>query len=129
MKFCADCGTSHECTVETGDRASDAVRIAELETRRDIEVARITARADRAALEADVEIAETEADASVEVAAAEAEVIGTILAEADPPESDPGPVITVAPDISQEADPEELPPVEGSPAPEASTTRGLGMWG
>jgi hypothetical protein len=131
VKYCADCGAGHECDAQDSDRTSDAVRIAELETRRDIEIARLQARADRAQAEADQEIAETFADAEVEAAAVEAEVVGAAIEAAGIEEAAPV-VVDVAPPppADDAADAEELPPAEGSPAPEAERKRsiGLGAW-
>ena len=130
MKYCADCGAGHECDAQDSDRTSDAVRIAELETRRDIEIARLQARADRAQAEADQEIAETFADAEVEAAAVSAEVTAAAIDAAGIEE--PAPVIIDAapPPPADEGDGEELPPAEGSPAPEPARKRsvGLGAW-
>jgi hypothetical protein len=132
MKYCPECGTGHECDVATEGRVSDIVRIAELETKRDIEIAKIGARGTRVELEAAVEIAEVQADAEVDAAVAEAEIVGAALEAGmiQPEPVAPAPVIIDSDiDASAEADPEELPPVEGSPAPEAAPSkRGLGMW-
>lgn len=113
-RYCEGCGTPHECS-GAGEGVSDAVRIAELETKRDVEVARVAARADREDAAAEVEVAEIEADASVEVATAEAEIIAPVLAvqldggQGDDPEPEPegDPVVV------------EVPPDAGPPDAEA----------
>lgn len=131
MKFCPECGTGHDCEVQGGDRMSDVVRIAELETRRDIEVAKVNARADRAALDTAEVIAEVEADAEVEAAEVQAVVLGEAIEAAGTAEPEPV-IIDVPgqPDPEPEPDDGELPPAEGSPAPEPAEgkSRGLGMW-
>jgi len=128
---CADCGLVHDQLAAGGDaREAAEVAIARINADRDVQVAKIGARQERDWNESMTERTEIEADASVEVAVAEAEIIGPMLADADPAPVD-SPVIVQAPDVdvSQEADPEELPPVEGSPAPEVTERkRGLGMW-
>jgi len=132
--FCPECGVDHHAADREATAAVDReVEIARINAKRDVDVARIGARMNREELEAAEEIAETQADAQVDTAVAEAEILGAAIENADAP---PGelPAIIAAPDIdvdqSQEADPEELPPTEGSPAPEpaAPKSRGLGMW-
>lgn len=132
MKFCPECGTPHECNAEGESRTPPEVEIARINADRDVAVAKLTARMNREELGTAEAIAETEADAQVDTAEAEAEVIGAILAEGGGGEPEPAtpPIMIDAPvDVSQEADPEELPPAEGSPAPEPERkTRSLGMW-
>jgi len=128
---CTECGLVHDTTVAPPE--SPDVAIARIQAASAEAIAKINARSDREWNESREVVAEIEAEADVASATAEAEIVGAALeAGVVTPEPDPAPVITVAPDVdmSQEADPEELPPAEGSPAPEpaAPKSRGLGMW-
>lgn len=43
-KFCADCGTSHDCTAAAEGEVAGRIRIAEIEANRDIAIARYASR-------------------------------------------------------------------------------------
>lgn len=129
MRYCEGCGTGHECEAQAEIAAVDRqVEIARLETKRDIEVARIQAGVQRDELETAETIAETEAEAEVTSAVAKAEILGDAIEGGiqDAPE----PVIIDAPGPPAEEIAEDAPPeVEGSEPPEpARKTVGLGMW-
>ncbi len=128
MKFCPDCGYSHDCVTGAEGRIDPAVEIARIEAERDIKVAQISARQDKAWNETRVEVAEVEAAAEVESAVAEAEVVAAAIeGGAVPP---PEPIVIDAPVINDDAGPEDAPePIEGSapPAPSRKAS-GLGMW-
>lgn len=134
MKFCPECGTGHDCTADAERAtASDAVRIAEIERDKEIALAKIRLRDSREWNEAQVEMTEVQADAEVEAAAVEGEVIAAAIEAGVVADETVEPVII---DVDATADggdadaSEELPPVEGSPAPEPSGRKsiGLGMW-
>lgn len=77
MKFCSDCGTGHDCLVQSADSETKArVEIARIEANRDIEVARVTAGAG-------VKIAEAEAENSGEHAEGVAEGLELALGAGD----------------------------------------------
>lgn len=128
MRYCQDCGTGHDCEAETGGRTDPAVEIARIEAERDIKVAQISARQDKAWNETRVEVAELEADAEVAAAVAEAEVVGAAIEAGVQPE--PEPVIVDAPVINDDGQADDAPPpVEGSVPPAARhKTIGLGAW-
>lgn len=124
LHTCAECGLTHDHAGEYVPPVSDAVRIAELETHRDIEVARLGRAEERDYNETRVEVAEIEAAAEVETAAVQAEVIAEVIAaegEASIEESAEGgaePVIVEA--IEPETPAEEPPPViDTEPEPPA----------
>lgn len=131
MRYCPDCGTSHECEAQAQGREDPQVAIARINAERDMAIAKITARQEQQWNESREAIAEIEADTAAEVAVAEAEVLGAILAtEGGDGEGDP--VIIDAPPVDAgdpEPDAGDLPPVEGSPVPApVRKSRGLGMW-
>jgi hypothetical protein len=114
--YCPTCGNSHECDAA---RVEDsAVRIAEIEARRDIRIAELGAAEARTEAEAAVDVAEavTEAEAVAAEAHAEGVVEGVEAVAAavtpDPPEADPGaePVVVEPP----EAEPAAPEPPESS---------------
>ncbi|HEX4788777.1 MAG TPA: hypothetical protein VH372_09975 [Actinospica sp.] len=125
MRFCPDCGTGHECE-GTATALDREVEIERLRTKRDIEVARITASAAR-------DIAETDAENSSEHAEGVAEGMETALEAVSgggAPEGEGGaPVVVDMPDEAEaEAEPEpdmEPPVVDIAPAMDAK--RG-GYW-
>lgn len=130
MRFCPDCGTPHECEGQGATRTDPAVEIARINAERDVTLAKLSAKQEAAWTEHSEAVAEIEAEADVAVAVAEAEVIGAIIDAETPDEPEPV-IIDAAPvDAGPEPDAEELPPAEGSPAPEpeARGSRGLGMW-
>jgi hypothetical protein len=128
MRFCQNCGTGHECEAETGGRTDPAVEIARIEAERDVKVAQIGARQDKAWNETRVEVAELEAEAEVAAAVAGAEVVGAAIEAGIQPE--PEPVIIDAPEAIADDAPDDAPPeVEGSEPPAAKRkTVGLGAW-
>jgi hypothetical protein len=125
MRFCPDCGTGHEC--EAATTALDReVEIERLRTRRDIEVARITASAAK-------DIAETDAENPSEHAEGVAEGMETALealSGGGAPASDGGTPIVVdmpdEPEAEAEPEPDMEPPVVDV-APPKETKRG-GYW-
>jgi hypothetical protein len=126
MKYCADCGTPHECLNETREVDKTAIELKRLETHRDIEVARLTAGADK-------HIADVQAEHSAEHAEGLAEGMETALdaiSGNDGAEGGEGePVIIGGGDPEAEPEPEPAadlePPVVEVPEPSAS--RG-GYW-
>lgn len=108
MKYCADCGTGHECEAET-PRADPAVEIARLETKRDIEVARINRGLAEAELETEAEVAMIEAESGVAQAEAVADALTDVLS---PPEPEPAPDAApiVIEDTQDETPADRLPP-------------------
>lgn len=127
MRYCADCGTGHECEAATESRTNPEVEIARINADRDVAVARLAARSVRDELETAETIAETEADAAVESAVAEAEVVAAAIEGGVAPA--PEPVIVDAPPVEEDVIEDAPPEVEGSEPP-APTTRkiGLGAW-
>lgn len=126
---CPDCGLVHDAIVAE-EREPVEVTIARINADRDIAVARSGARQEEGWNESRVEVAKIEAKAEVEAAAIEGEVIAAAL-EASDVEAEP--IDIVAPDMITDVDIdnelEDAPPeTEGSPVPEASKPRGLGMW-
>jgi hypothetical protein len=107
MTYCATCGTEcANCATKGEEQAAidREVEIARLNTKRDVEVARITAGQWKDETEtmakADVKIAEIEAETGVEAAEAVAEAVTEILAP-DPPETAEPIVIEAAAEIDQ----------------------------
>lgn len=124
-RFCPDCGTPHDCTAESGVNKTQ-VEIVRLETNRDIEVARLNARAATT-------IAETDAENSSEHAEGLAEGMETAidaLSGGSAPEDDGGaPIVVDMPDEPEPEpaeEPDNAPPVVEVSAP-AETKRG-GYW-
>jgi hypothetical protein len=126
MTFCASCGT--ECATCAGQQEEQAamdreVEIARLNTKRDIEVARIQAGAARDQTEmyteSDEAIAGIEAAAGVEAAEAVAEVLEEILTPEPEPVPDPAPAPVV---IDDEPD-RTIEPASSAPPPKAK-----GLW-
>lgn len=121
-RFCPDCGTPHDCTAETGVNKTQ-VEIVRLETMRDIEVARLTARAG-------VAIAETEAEHSSEHAEGVVEGMETVI-EAGSGAGEPGaaPIVVDMPDEPEpepEPEPDMEPPVVDVAEPK--TAKSGGYW-
>lgn len=128
-RYCPDCGTGHDCEAEAVVTAIDReIEIERLRTKRDIEVARISAGVQRDELETAESIAETQAEAEVISAVAEAEILGDAIEGGiqDAPE----PLIIDAPGPPPDDTAADAPPeIEGSEPPEpARKTVGLGMW-
>jgi hypothetical protein len=126
---CAECGLVHDAIVAE-EREPVEVTIARINADRDIAVARASVRQEEAYNETRVEVAKIEAKADVEAAVVEGEVIAAAL-EASDVEAEP--IEIVAPDLVTDVDIdnelEAAPPeTDGSPVPEASKPRGLGMW-
>jgi len=124
---CPDCGLPHD-TIVADERESEAYRLAKLESDTRIKLAQIERSEVRQEVQAAVEVAEVQADAEVEAAVVEGEIVAAAL-EASDVEAEP--IEIIAPDIinTVDTDIEEAPPVtDGSPVPDASKPRGLGMW-
>lgn len=129
--FCPHCGNETEQVIAiapVADTVDREVEIARINAERDIEVAKIAARQDRDWNETRVEVAEVEAAAEVASAEATAEVIAAVIEGDAAP--DPEPIIIDAPIVNDDQDDtEELPPAEGSPAPEPQRKNtGIGFW-
>lgn len=122
MKYCPECGTHLEqeldnvaAEVEVAEQvSSDAVRIAEIEADRDIQLAKIQAKA-----------IETEAVVEAQVAEAKQEVLEDTLAAVTEPETvvqpSPEPVAVIVDDPGPEPDMDDVPPpplVDENPAAE-----------
>jgi hypothetical protein len=104
------------------------VEIARINAERDVAVAKLAARADRAGLETAEVVAEIQADAEVESSAAEAEVVAAAIeGGAVPP---PEPIVIDAPVINDDNQADDAPPpAEGSEPPEPKhKAASLGMW-
>jgi len=131
MRYCPDCGTGHDCTAEAAAAPNPEVEIARINAERDVKVAQIGARESREMNDHFEAVAEIEADAQVETAIAEAEVIGAAIESGAVAEESAEPVIIDVPPAADDGgDAEELPPAEGSPAPEPAKRKsiGLGAW-
>ena len=128
MRYCADCGNGHECEAGAEGRPDPGVEIARINAERDVAVAKLAAKQERAELETAEVVAEIVADAEVESSVAEAEVVAAAIdAGAVPP---PEPIVIDAPVINDDTQVEDAPPpAEGSepPAPKHKAA-GLGMW-
>jgi predicted nucleic acid-binding Zn-ribbon protein len=129
LHSCAECGLPHDAVVAE-ERESEQYRLAKLESETRIKLAQIERSSVRLDVEAAVEVAEVQAEAEVEAAAVEGEIISAAL-EASDVEAEP--IEIVAPDMVTDVDIdnqlEDAPPeTDGSPVPEASKPRGLGMW-
>ena len=131
--FCANCGAevlgAGAAAAEAGEMtdATARVEIVRLETKRDIEVARITAGTVREL--ADVETAAELAHAEGEVDGMEA-VLDTMAG--DPPAADGPPIVVDAPADPPSADPVDmLPPVVDPPTDPADSgeSKSAGFWG
>ena len=127
MRYCADCGTPHECLNETREVDKTAIELKRLETHRDIEVARLTAGADK-------HIADVQAEHSAEHAEGLAEGMETALdaiSGNDGAESGEGdPIVIDGGDPGPEPEPEPAadlePPVVEVPDTPAKSS---GYWG
>lgn len=100
--FCPECGQDHHAEDRAAAAAVDRdIELAKINAKRDVDVARITANADKRELETEEAIAEIDAEVAVDVATAEAEVIGTILGvgteSAEDTEPEPAPLIITEP--------------------------------
>lgn len=136
IHVCEGCGLVHDAP--GGPSESAELAIARVNAERDVRIAELAARADRAVAttmaEAAVEMSENEADAIQDALADEeadehvADAISAAAAGLDigqpEPAPDPGPVIVNAP----EAINEDAPPVIEEHEPEPKKSRGLGMW-
>jgi hypothetical protein len=117
--YCPTCGQNHH-EDEESSRASKAeeVRIAEIQANRDIEVARIQAKAETKTLETVETVAELQTESDVAVA----EAIAPAIAESgqDSTEGDAAPVV-VPIDASGSPPPEMEEESEAAPPPEVET--------
>lgn len=125
MSFCPDCGMDHHIADREVAAAADReVEITRLNTRRDIEVARITANAAK-------DISETEAETGTARAEGQVEgmetVLETISGGGEAGEGGEPPVIVEAPDPEPEPEPDPdvaPPPADPAPAPRGNKSRG-----
>lgn len=129
MMFCQHCGNEVDQTPGEHEHAEPMeVTLARIEADRAIQVARISANAQRAEAAAAGEIAETQADASVDAAEVQAEVIAAAIEGSDQPP--PEPLEVIAPEfVNNDVDIDDAPPApEGSepPAPKEKAT--FGAW-
>lgn len=116
MRYCADCGTGHECEAESRSGPNPDIEIARINADRDKYVARVTARMARDELDTAEDIAETQAEAEIESAAAEAEIVAAAVEAGIEPEPEPEPVIVQ--EVAAEPE-EEMPPREDHHMPSA----------
>lgn len=125
---CPDCGLVHDHVQPPAE--SPEVAIARIQAASAEAIAKINARSDRDWNESREAVAEIEAGAQVDAAEAEAAVIGAAIEAGVVSEESAEPVLIDVPEPEPEADPEELPPAEGSPVPAPSGKKsiGLGMW-
>ena len=128
MSFCVDCGLDHHAGERTAaEQVNAEVEIERLRTRRDIEVARITASASKDIAETEAEPDLARAEGAVEGMAA---VLDTIAGGGEPPAIPGGPPIIVEPPAEEV--PDETPDIE-PPPPAVEVTppakRGGGYWG
>jgi hypothetical protein len=121
VKYCAECGTPHECPAEiAADRTELAV--AKVQAERDIRLAEIAARAG-------VKIAETEAEHSADHAEGVAEGMETALdavtggSEAEPA-GEPIVIEDSDPEPEPEPEPGNSPPVIDVPEPKTPARSG-----
>ena len=132
MRYCPDCGDSHECTAQAASAEADArVRIAEIEARRDVRVAELRAQETRTEAEAATEIAGSEA--IVEAAAAEgvAEGLETVIDAASPDapaETGAEPVVIVEQPAGDGGDLAEEPPPVAEETREPVASRKSNPW-
>jgi hypothetical protein len=125
MTFCPDCGIDHHAGERDGGGKSAEVRIAEINAKRDIEVARIQRGESRAETEAAIEMTEIETEGAVEVAA---ELADALAGPADPePETgaDPAEPVVITEDPAPPADDITPPEVESHHEPAAKAG---GLW-
>lgn len=126
MSFCPDCGIDHHAGDREIEAAADReVEIERLRTKRDIEVARITASAAK-------DISETEAETGTARAEGQVEGMETVLETISGGEPDDGgdpPVIVEAPGPEPETEPgpDVAPPPE-EPAAVPRENKGNGWW-
>jgi hypothetical protein len=126
VSYCTECGQDHHPENSGGGKTAE-VRIAEINARRDIEVARIQRGEVRQETEAAIEMTEIETEGQVAVAAELAEAI----AEADAPEAEPEPEpVVVTQDVGEPEPPAEdlaPPEVEHHREP-AGAAKSRGFW-
>jgi hypothetical protein len=117
--YCSACGQPHGATGK-----SDAVRIAEIERDRAIEIAKLERGMAREEVAADVETTEIRAEADVEVAG---ELAGA-LAETPAPEPETEPEVVVTDPIPEPDPVDDIAPPDTGQHHEPKTKSG-GMWG
>ena len=128
MSYCAECGTDHHAGERDNSGRSAEVRIAEINAKRDVEVARIQRGEARA-------VTETEAETAVAVTELETVAAVAVAEATDPPEPDSSEdgnqaIIVEGPpaEPAEDAEPDALAPKEEHlPDPAAKTSRGY--WG
>jgi hypothetical protein len=125
VKYCPECGTSHECVTEQRDLDRTAVEIKRLETNRDIEVARLQAGAAK-------HIADAEAEHSADYAEGRAEgvteTLEAVSGGGDPaPEPAGEPIVVEAGEEDEDGETEDdvTPPVV---VPEPAEPKAAGWW-
>jgi DNA polymerase III gamma/tau subunit len=106
----------HSCGEPAEAVVSAEIRLAEINAKRDVEIARIQRGETKIAVEGAVVEAELETEAAVEEAVVKADVLDELLA----PEPEPEPVVVVADETApaaEEAAPDDAPPeMETAPA-------------
>lgn len=117
QKFCAECGTPHECAATpAGDYMTAEVKIAKINADRDVEIARLQAGAAKA-------IAATEAEHSADFAEGKAEGLEEAITGGEGEEAEGGePIVVEVPAAEPEAEADDIveePPVITTPAPTA----------
>lgn len=129
--YCPECGLDHHAAeraeAEEVQRIADReVEIERLRTKRDIEVARITAGAAK-------DIAEEEAGADLAHAEGRAEGMEDVIDAVagggnDEPPAEPEPLVIDAPEPGPAVDDDAPPPAEEHHDETPPRSRGLGMW-
>lgn len=125
--FCPSCGTPHECASAADAAAAGAIRVAEIEAARDIELARIAARTDRVEAEAAVTIAVAETISGEAEAEGIAEGMEAVLDAGAAPEAAPAAIVQVPEaeaEAAEETEAADVPEIEVE-APERPSSRGF----
>jgi hypothetical protein len=131
LHLCADCGLAHESPGDAAPPVIPEVEIARINADRDVKVAQLAARQDKAWNETMLEETEIRADAEVAVAEVQAEAIAEVIAaegEASVEaagDGTPEPVIVEAP----EPGPDVAPPPETDGLPATPAKKSLWPYG
>jgi hypothetical protein len=129
MTFCPDCGVEmHNCGQQAESVEQAEVRIAEINAKRDVEIARLSRSETAMAVEAAVEQTAIEAEAQVDSAVVE---IGVLEELAEPAEPEPTPVTVISNENEGGEDAESAPVAEPPEAEPVSASRGASnpWWG
>jgi hypothetical protein len=122
-KYCPDCGNSHDCTMGAGaDYMTAEVKIAKINADRDVEIARLQAKAATV-------ISENEAEHSADFAEGKAEGLEEAITGGEPDPEGGEPIVVTVPAAEEEPEPDDVveePPVITTPVP--SVARKGGYW-